>query len=113
MAKKILAVLLALSFVVAFAACGGKEENVTTTLAETTEDPFAVLDETEAPAVDETVADETAAATEAAVSDPTAAVEDTTAAEGDTTVAASGEATTEAANAMPEGKEAIIEYKQR
>ena len=38
MAKKILAILLALTFVVAFAACGGKGDDVTTTApVETTE----------------------------------------------------------------------------
>ncbi len=101
MAKKILAILLALSFVVAFAACGGKGDDVTTTApVETTADPFAEVDATdapteiatEAPAVDES---------EVAVSDPVAE---------DTTVAASEEETTEAANAMPEGKEAIVAY---
>lgn len=101
MAKKILAILLALSFVVAFAACGGNGDDVTTTApVETTEDALAEVEvtdapteiATEAPAVDES---------EVAVSDPAAE---------ETTVAASEEETTEAANAMPEGKAAIVEY---
>lgn len=101
MSKKIIAILLALTFVFAFAACGGKGDDETTTTApvETTADPFAE-DDTTAPAVDES---------EVAVSDPTEApVEDTTAA--DDTTAVSGETTTEAANAMPEGTAAIVEY---
>ncbi len=106
MAKKILAILLALSFVVAFAACGGKGDDVTTTApVETTEDLFAEVDPTEAPATE--IATEAPAVdeSEVAVSDPTEApVAD------DTTVAASEEETTEAANAMPEGKEAIVAY---
>lgn len=105
MAKKILAILLALSFVVAFAACGGKGDDVTTTApVETTEDPFAEVDATDAPTE---IATEAPAAgeSEVAVSDPTEAP-----AADDTTVAASEEATTEAANAMPEGKEAIVAY---
>ena len=103
MAKKILAILLALTFVVAFAACGGKEDDATTAPVETTEDIFAEVDETEAPAIEETeIATEAAseAASEVAVSDPTEVA----------TEAASEEATTEAANAMPEGKEAIVAY---
>ena len=54
MAKKILAILLALSLVFAFAACGGNEEATTTTApVETTEDPFAAVEETEAEEVTE------------------------------------------------------------
>jgi predicted small lipoprotein YifL len=105
MAKKILAILLALTFVVAFAACGGKGDDVTTTApAETTADPFEEV-ETEAPATE--IATEAPAVdeSEVAVSDPTEAP-----AADETTVAASEEATTEAANAMPEGKEAIVAY---
>ena len=102
MAKKILAILLALTFVFAFAACGGKGDDVTTAPVETTEDPFAAVEETDAP-TEAPVADETAAATEAA-SD---AAEETTAAD---TSDVSAEETTEAANAMPEGKAAIVEY---
>ena len=104
MAKKILAILLALSFVVAFAACGGKGDDVTTTApVETTEDPFAVIEETE-PVTDAPVADES----DVAVSDPTEAASEATSEEA--TEAASEEETTEAANAMPEGKEAIVAY---
>lgn len=94
MAKKIIAILLALTFVFAFAACGGKTEDETTTApVETTADPFAEVEDTTAAIEDTTVA---------------AIEEDTTAAVEDTTVA--GETTTAAANAMPEGKEAIVEY---
>lgn len=101
MAKKILAILLALTVVFAFAACGGKGDNETTTApVETTADPFAEVEDTTAAAIEDTTA---------AIEDTTAAVEDTTAAAiEDTTVA--GETTTEAANAMPEGKAAIVEY---
>ncbi len=98
MAKKILAILLALTFVFAFAACGGNGDDETTTVpVETTADPFAEVEDTTA-AVEDTTA---------AIEDTTAAVEDTTAAvvEG-TTVA--GETTTEAANAMPQSKEEIV-----
>ncbi len=99
MSKKIIAILLALTFVFAFAACGGKGGDETTTApVETTEDIFAEVDDTTA-----AVEDTTAAVEE----DTTAAVEDTTAAVEDTTAA---EETTEAANAMPEGKEAIVAY---
>ena len=98
MAKKILAVLLALSFVFAFAACGGKEENVTTTApVETTADPFAEVDVTEAP---------TEAATDAPEVD--ASEEATEAVSAEATEAASDEETTEAAAAMPQTKEEIV-----
>lgn len=100
MSKKIIAILLALTFVFAFAACGGKGGDETTAPVETTADPFAeVVEDTTAAVVEDTTA--------ADVEDTTAAVEDTTAAEGDTTAA---EESTEAANAMPEGKEAIVAY---
>ncbi|MEE1011030.1 MAG: hypothetical protein U0L11_03225 [Acutalibacteraceae bacterium] len=92
MSKKILAILLALSFVFAFAACTAKEEPETTAPVETTEDIFA-QGETEAPVVD---------VTEAPVEGTEAPVE------GETAV--SEEATTEAANAMPQGTEAIVAY---
>ncbi len=101
MSKKIIAILLALTFVFAFAACGGKDDAETTTVpVETTADPFAeVEDTTVADVVEDTTAAEVVEDTTAAVEDTTAAVEDTTA-----------EETTEAANAMPEGKEAIVAY---
>ncbi len=101
MSKKIIAILLALTFVFAFAACGGKDGGETTTTApvETTADPFAEVDDTTAPAADDTTA--------AVVDDTTAPVEDTTVADA---TDVSGETTTEAANAMPEGKEAIVAY---
>lgn len=100
MAKKILAILLALTFVFAFAACGGKgDEETTTTPVETTADPFAEVEDTTA-AIEDTTA---------AVEDTTAAVvEDTTVAVEDTTVA--GETTTEAAKAVPQTKAEIVEY---
>ncbi len=100
MSKKIIAILLALTFVFAFAACGGKDGGETTTTApvETTADPFAEVDDTTAPVADDTTA--------AVVDDTTAPVEDTTVADA-TDVS---EETTEAANAMPEGKEAIVAY---
>lgn len=102
MSKKIIAILLALTFVFAFAACGGKGDDETTTApVETTADPFAEDDDTTAPAADDTTA--------AVVDDTTApAVDDTTAAGDDTTAAS--EETTEAANAMPQSKEEIVAY---
>lgn len=101
MAKKILAILLALTFVFAFAACGGNGDDETTIApVETTADPFAEVEDTTA-AVEDTTA--------AAIEDTTAAVEDTTAATvEDTTVA--DETTTEAAKAIPQTKAEIVEY---
>ncbi len=98
MAKKILAILLALTFVFAFAACGGKGDDETTTTApvETTADPFAEVEDTTA-AIEDTTA---------AIEDTTAAVEDTTVAVEDTTVA--DETTTETAKAIPQTKEEIV-----
>ena len=99
--KKILAVLLAVSMLFAFAACGGNDDAETTTApVETTADPFAEVEATEeateeatdAPAVDESdvaVSDPTEAASEAASEDATA--EETT-----------------AAAAMPQTKEEIV-----
>lgn len=103
MSKKIIAILLALTFVFAFAACGSNGEDETTTApVETTADPFAEVEDTTAAPVAE---DTTAAATEeTTVADTTAASDETTAA-GETTTAA---ATTEAANAMPQSKEEIV-----
>ena len=90
MAKKIIAMLLALTFVFAFAACGGKDDGTTTTPEETTADPFAEVDDTTAAPVDDTTA-------EVAVSDPTAApVEGTTAAPVEGSTVAASEATTAA-----------------
>ena len=103
MAKKILAILLALTFVFAFAACGGKGDEETTTVpAETTADPFAEVVDTTAAVEDTTAATED---TTAAVEDTTAAVEDTTVA-GETTAAE----TTEAAKTAPQTKAEIVEY---
>lgn len=105
MAKKILAVLLALSFVFAFAACGGNNDDATTTApVETTEDPFAAVEETDAPTEAATEAP-SAGATEAASEDASASAEDTTAAD---TSDVSAEETTAAANAMPQTKEEIV-----
>ena len=99
MSKKIIAILLALSFVFAFAACGGKNDTETTTApVETTADPFAEVEDTTAVDVVED--------TTAAEGETEAAAEETTLAEGET----AAEETTEAANAMPEGKEAIVAY---
>ena len=58
MAKKILAILLALTFVFAFAACGGKTEDETTAPADTTvaEDVIDHGDHTHAAEVATTVA---------------------------------------------------------
>lgn len=106
MSKKIIAILLALTFVFAFAACGGKTEDTTTTTAETTADPFAEVDDTTAAPAAE---DSTAAP---AAEDTTAAgAEDTTAASqaADATTAAASESTTAAA-AMPQTKEEIVNY---
>ncbi len=97
MAKKILAILLALSFVVAFAACGGNGDDVTTTApVETTEDAFAEVDATDAPTEAATDAP-TEIATEAPVDASEAVSEEAT-----------EEETTEAANAIPQTKEEIV-----
>lgn len=98
MSKKILAILLALSFVFAFAACGGntEDETTTTTAAEEitdapVEDTDAPVEDTDAPAVDPSAAD----TTDASAADTSAVSEETTAAD---------------ATKMPEGKEAIVAY---
>lgn len=103
MAKKILAIVLALSFVFAFAACGGNEDEVTTTAPVTEEEIVtdAPVDATEA------ATDAPVDATEAASAEATEAASD--AASEAASEAVSAEETTAAA-AMPEGKEAIIEY---
>ena len=104
MAKKIIAMLLALTFVFAFAACGGKDDGTTTTPEETTADPFAEVDDTTAAPVDDTTA-------EVAVSDHTAApVEGTTAAPVEGSTEAASEATTAPAAKKPESKEEIVAY---
>ena len=107
MAKKILAILLALSFVFAFAACGGNSEDETTTApVETTADPFAEVEDTTAAAIEDTTAASTDDTTAAAVEDTTAAATDETTVAGETTAAE----TTAAANAMPQSKEEIVAY---
>lgn len=103
MAKKIIAMLLALTFVFAFAACGGKDDGTTTMPEETTADPFAEVEDTTAAPVEDTTG-------EVAVSDPTAApADDTTAAAVDGTDASSEETTAPAAK-KPESKEEIVAY---
>ena len=87
--KKILAVLLALSMLFAFAACGGNEEPETTTAA-------PVEESTEAPVTDAPVVDDPSAA-DPSVADPSA-------------VDPSAVVDPSAPAAMPEGKEAIVEY---
>ena len=120
--KKILAVLLALAMLLGFAACGGNNEDATTTTEATTEDIFAEVDDTTVAdeattAADEatTIADEATTvadeATTVAGETTTAAAEEATTAAGETTkAAATTAATTKAANAMPEGKDAIVAY---
>ncbi len=97
MSKKLIAILLALSFVFAFAACSGnKEETTTTTTAEEeiTDAPVDVTEEaTDAP-VDATE-EVPSEATSDVAEDPSAADETTTEAD---------------VNAMPEGTEAIVAY---
>ena len=96
MSKKIIAILLAAAMLFAFAACGDKTSDETTTApVETTEDIFAEADDTTAAPVEESSAADTSdVSEEASAADPSAA-----------------ESTTEAAAAvMPEGKEAIVEY---
>ena len=98
MSKKIIAILLALTFVFAFAACGGKGDDETTTAPEeTTVDPFAEVEDTTAADVVED--------TTAAEGETEAAAEETTLAEGETVAE---EETTEAAVAMPQTKEEIV-----
>lgn len=103
--KKLLAVLLAFSMLFAFAACGGKDTDESTTT--TTEDIFAGLEDDTTAAVDNTTA---------AVDDTTAAVDDTTAASvpADATTLASGETTvaTTAASAGLNSSDinAVVEY---
>lgn len=78
MAKKLIAIVMALALVLSFAACGGKGDD-TTTAPETTTDPFDAFGEetTAAPAEDPSVtdasapvADDTTAATAAAAKAP-------------------------------------------
>ena len=110
MSKKIIAILLALSFVFAFAACGGKNDNNSDTTT-TTVDPFEAFGEetTNAVAEDTTAAPAAEDTTAAGAEDTTAAsqaVDATTAAASE----AASEATTEAASKMPQGKEEIVAY---
>ncbi len=77
--KKLLAILLAAAMLFAFAACGDKTEDTTTT-APVAEDTTAAVEEDTTAAVEED--------TTAAVEDTTAAVEDTTAAAEESTEAA-------------------------
>ncbi len=108
--KKILAVLLAFAMLFAFASCGGKDTDESTT--STTEDIFAGLEDTTA-ADDTTVAaDATTAEGETTVADEstTAAGETTTAAADESTTAA-GETTTKASAGLNSTDAAeIVEY---
>ena len=85
--KKILAILLAAAMLFAFAACGDKTSEETTTAPVAEDTTAAVVEDTTAAVVEDTTAavvEDTTAAVEdttaAAVEDTTAAVEDTTAA---------------------------------
>lgn len=100
MAKKLIAIVMALALVLSFAACGGKGDD-TTTAPETTTDPFDAFGEetTAAPAEDSSATDASA---------PVA--DDTTAAPADATTAAAGDTTTAAAAKAPQTKEEIVAY---
>ena len=92
MAKKLIAIVMALALVLSFAACGGTGDD-TTTAPETTTDPFDAFGEetTAAPAEDPSATDASA----------------TTA---DDTTAAPADATTAAAAKAPQTKEEIVAY---
>ena len=92
MAKKLIAIVMALALVLSFAACGGKGDD-TTTAPETTTDPFDAFGEetTAAPAEDPSATDASA---------PVA----------DDTTAAPAAATTAAAAKAPQTKEEIVAY---
>ncbi len=113
--KKILAVLLAFAMLFAFASCGGKDTDESTTT--TTEDIFAGLEEDTTAADDTTVAaDATTAESETTLADEstTAADETTTAAAVESTTAA-GETTTAATTKASAGLNStdnaeIVEY---
>lgn len=98
MAKKLIAIVMALALVLSFAACGGKNDDPTTS-PETTVDPFEAFGDetTAAPAADDTTA-------------ASAAGDETTAAAADATTAAAGETTTAAAAKAPQTKEEIVAY---
>ena len=100
MAKKLIAIVMALALVLSFAACGGKGDD-TTTAPETTTDPFDAFGEetTAAPAEDPSATDASA---------PVA--DDTTAAPAAATTAAADDATTAAAAKAPQTKEEIVAY---
>lgn len=97
--KKLLAILLALSMLFAFAACGGNEDTTGSTdsaaTESTTEDPFAA----EATDPTDAATDATDASTDASTPDASNA-----------DVSATDESTTEAANAMPKTTEEIVAY---
>lgn len=92
MAKKLIAIVMALALVLSFAACGGNGDD-TTTAPETTTDPFDAFGEetTAAPAEDPSATDASA---------PVA----------DDTTAAPADATTAAAAKAPQTKEEIVAY---
>ena len=91
MSKKLIAILLALSFVFAFAACSGNKEDETTTTTAAEEITEAPVDDvTEAPVDDVTeapVEDPSAAGTSDVSEDPSAAVAETTVADAEMTKA--------------------------
>lgn len=106
--KKLLAILLAFAMLFAFASCGGKDNDESTTT--TTEDIFAGLEDTTAPAADDSTAaatDDTTAAVD--TSEATVAADATTlAAEAATTAAASaGLNSTDAAEVVAYYKAAV------
>lgn len=99
MAKKLIAVLMALALVLSFAACGGKDDD-TTTAPETTVDPFEAFGE------DTTVPEEDTTAEITDVSDESNAPEESTT---EAATAASDESTT-AASTAPKTKEEVVAY---
>lgn len=99
MAKKLIAVLMALALVLSFAACGGKDDD-TTTAPETTVDPFEAFGE------ETTASEEDTGAEITDVSDESNAPEESTT---EAATAASDESTT-AASAAPKTKEEVVAY---
>lgn len=96
MAKKLIAVIMALALVLSFAACGGKDDSTTTTAPETTVDPFESFgDETTVPEAE---------STEAVSSDD----ESTTVVDA-SAVSETEEQSTEA-SAAPQTKEEVVAY---
>lgn len=97
MAKKLIAVIMALALVLSFAACGGKDDSTTTTAPETTVDPFESFgDETTVPEAESTEA-------VSASDDESTSVVDASA------VSETEEQSTEA-SAAPKTKEEVVAY---